>query len=331
LEPKPLNPTLFSFSPITRGNVFIIQSINPFREAGELISNKSGVGRVIIVVVVIAILALSIAAIYVLTLPNQIPDAPAYVGADTHYDERTVSLSWSEADGNGLDVTSYKIYRGTFPGYETLLMDLGTVLSYDDTTVTSGETYYYEVSAVNKIGEGPKSIEIAVTISTLPSAPRELVANLEGDQVTLTWLPPENDGGSPIFVYSIFRSNISGDYGGTPLAMVSELYYVNVLLDTTGDRFYIVKASNSIGSSPASNEVSVYIGQVTPIIIMTYEKNAGAPTGNYTFTVVAVTANDIKWTDITPVISGPASAALNIPNGGNVGAGDPCWFTYVTP
>jgi flagellin-like protein len=73
-------------------------------------------------------------------------------------------------------------------------------------------------------------------------------------------------------------------------------------------------------------------GQETPTITMTYQKNAGAPAGNYTFTVVGVTANDIKWTDITPVISGPAStAALNIPNAGNVGAGDPCWFTYVTP
>jgi archaeal type IV pilus assembly protein PilA len=70
-------------------------------------------------------------------------------------------------------------------------------------------------------------------------------------------------------------------------------------------------------------------GQETPTITMTYQKNTGS---NYTFTVVGVTANDIKWTDITPVISGPASgAALNIPNSGNVGAGDASWFTYVTP
>ena len=48
----------------------------------------------------------------------------------------------------------YNIYRGTASGAETLLTQVGNVTSYTDSTVTNGTTYFYEVSAVNAVGEG---------------------------------------------------------------------------------------------------------------------------------------------------------------------------------
>src|SRR5581483_10158931 len=93
------------------------------------------------------------------------PSAPASLTATPG--NAQVSLSWSAAADGGSTVTNYKVYRGTTSGGETLLTTLGSVLSYTDTGVTNGQTYYYKVSAVNSVGEGPKSAEASAT----PSAP----------------------------------------------------------------------------------------------------------------------------------------------------------------
>ena len=79
------------------------------------------------------------------------------------------SLSWTApASNGGVAITSYKVYRGTSSGSETLLTtggcsNLGAVLSCDDTGLTNGTKYYYKVSAVNSLGEGPQSTEASVT------------------------------------------------------------------------------------------------------------------------------------------------------------------------
>lgn len=76
-----------------------------------------------------------------------------------------VSLSWAApaADG-GSGITSYKIYRGASPGGETLLVNpAGTGTTYTDSAVTNGSTYYYQVSAVNAIGESARSNEASAT------------------------------------------------------------------------------------------------------------------------------------------------------------------------
>ncbi|HEY2080437.1 MAG TPA: PKD domain-containing protein [Streptosporangiaceae bacterium] len=82
-----------------------------------------------------------------------------------------VSLSWqAPASNGGVNITSYKVYRGTSPGNETLLTSggcsgLGAVLSCTDAGLTNGQVYYYKVSAVNALGEGAQSNEATATPS----------------------------------------------------------------------------------------------------------------------------------------------------------------------
>ncbi|MFW6142528.1 MAG: fibronectin type III domain-containing protein [Candidatus Saliniplasma sp.] len=77
-----------------------------------------------------------------------------------------IDLTWDvpNTDG-GRSITQYKIYRGTSSGDMTLLTEVSST-SYTDEDISEGETYYYEVSAVNSKGEGDTSEEASVTISS---------------------------------------------------------------------------------------------------------------------------------------------------------------------
>lgn len=73
-------------------------------------------------------------------------------------------LTWDAPSSAGTDsITNYKVSRGTTSGSETLLTTVGNVLTYTDSAVTAGDTYYYEVAAVTGIGTGPESNQASGT------------------------------------------------------------------------------------------------------------------------------------------------------------------------
>src|SRR5207302_19945 len=144
--------------------------------------------------------------------PTTAPGAPRDLGAVAG--DATVALAWSSPSSDGGSaITNYKVYRGTISGQLSLLATLPNVLSYTDSAVTNGQTYYYKVTAVNAVGEGPRSNEASGTPTsgqTVPSPPRQLNATPGEAQVTLTWLAPSSDGGSPITNFKIYQGTASG-------------------------------------------------------------------------------------------------------------------------
>jgi hypothetical protein len=79
-----------------------------------------------------------------------------------------VALTWSAPSNNGASaILNYRVYRRTASTSVTLLATLGNILSYNDSAVANGQTYYYTVTAVNSAGESPKSNEVYAT----PAAP----------------------------------------------------------------------------------------------------------------------------------------------------------------
>lgn len=73
-----------------------------------------------------------------------------------------VTLDWDAVT----DATSYNVYRGLSTGdlsSKTLLASALSATAYTDTNVTSGNTYFYQVTAENSDGESGGSAEVSVT------------------------------------------------------------------------------------------------------------------------------------------------------------------------
>jgi PKD repeat protein len=109
------------------------------------------------------------------------PDPPTGLTASPGNGQ--VSLSWTApANNGGVAISSYRVYRGTASGGETLVTSggcsgLGNVTSCTDTGLTNGQKYFYEVSAVNAIGEGNKSSEVTATPTSGTCPPAQLLGN----------------------------------------------------------------------------------------------------------------------------------------------------------
>ncbi len=186
--------------------------------------------------------------------PATTPSAPQTVTVNA--DDARVVLTWAApASTGGAAVTGYRVYRGTSAGGESLLATLGDVLTYADTAVTNGITYYYEISAVNAAGEGPVSSEVAGTPFTTPSAPQSLLATPGNAQVVLTWSAPTSTGGAAITGYRVLRGTSPG--GETLLATLGTVpTFVDTGLTNGVTYYYEVSATNAAGEGPHSIEVS---------------------------------------------------------------------------
>ena len=222
--------------------------------------------------------------------PATTPAAPQGLAASAG--DRQVSLSWSApASNGGSAITGYKIYRGTTSGSLALLDTIGTNTSYVAAGLTNGETYYFQVRAVNAVGDGALTTEVSATPTALvssPGSPQSLTPTAGNEQVSLSWSAPASDGGSPVLNYKIYSGTTSGSL--TLLATIgTNTTYVAAGL-TNGQTYYFqVSAVNVVGEGSRTSEVSA-----TPAT------TASAPTG---FAAVLGNTNvSLSWN--TPVSDG---------------------------
>jgi len=98
-----------------------------------------------------------------------VPSAPQNLQATAG--DSQVTLTWqAPASDGGSTITQYNIYRGPSSGSESFIGSVsGSTLTYTNTGLMNGVTYFYQVAAVNSIGESPRSNEASAT-PTAPSA-----------------------------------------------------------------------------------------------------------------------------------------------------------------
>ena len=151
---------------------------------------------------------------------NDIGEGPGVIVYETTFDmpgavedlsitssDGELNLFWSrpEYDG-GSPITLYHLYRGTSEDQMVHLTEVGPETTrYLDTPLMNGQSYHYRITAETDVGEGPMGPIVPATPKGPPGPPLNPEA-IHGDGlVELTWGPPEDDGGSTITGYKVFR------------------------------------------------------------------------------------------------------------------------------
>jgi fibronectin type III domain protein len=89
-----------------------------------------------------------------------LPSAPTGLAASAA--RRKVNLKWTQSTSSG--VTQNKVYRSTTSGGPyTLLATISATTAFSDTSVSSGRTYYYVVTAVTSAGQSGFSNQASAT------------------------------------------------------------------------------------------------------------------------------------------------------------------------
>ncbi len=193
---------------------------------------------------------------YIYSLWKSAPTPPQHLRVSIG--EGYVNLSWQPPeDDGGSPVVEYRIYRGKISGAEAYLCSvLPSETTYQD-AVSNERAYYYHLTAVNDIGESGKSNEARANMVGPPFPPKNLRVKLENGYANLTWAPPDEDGGSPVIEYRIYRG--SGKGAESYLASVngSTTRYLDYSVKSGNTYYYTVKAVNEVGESTSGEHVRV--------------------------------------------------------------------------
>jgi parallel beta-helix repeat protein len=183
--------------------------------------------------------------------------------------------SWTGSNYGEIPIKNYRVYRCSNIDFKyDLLAELGNVNTYNDTDVELGIQYYYNITAVNAVGEGQPGFAFA-RIPEPPSMPTNLTAEPNGNGLYLTWNMPEDDGGSQVIKFRIYRSM---ETGIEEFHLDLDNYNVNGYTDydvTAGITYYYrISASNRFYESDLSNEASALIQTFPGAPINVIAKNA---------------------------------------------------------
>ena len=178
-----------------------------------------------------------------------------------------VRLRWNRPAGNGGSPIIRYEYRYAVSGEEWSDWENVEARSSGVTVenLVNGQEYVFEARAVNALGKGPAETATAEPVSgagtgtggggdggpqeTVPSAPRNLLADAGDGQVKLTWDAPEDDGGSEI---TDCQYRINGRNPWTAIGSTDTTHTVTGLVNGTVYVFE-VRAVNRIGKSFSSN------------------------------------------------------------------------------
>ena len=154
-----------------------------------------------------------------------------------------ITLSWSSVSS----ATNYNVYRGTVTGdlsAKTLLSSNVTNASYTDTTAVIGNTYYYQVTAVNTAGESAPSNEVTAVSQSQTGGSIVLSGTSTGSQIVLSW-----SSVAGAVSYNVYRSTISSiitsktriatglpttTYGDAVVAAGTTYYYQVTAVNSSG-------------------------------------------------------------------------------------------------
>lgn len=225
---------------------------------------------------------------------QNLPAAPTGLRVTDENDYR-VEIAWNEVEG----AYYYNVYRatslnGTYESYATYRQSL----SFMDTGVQTGKTYYYKVSAINGVGEGPQSSAVSGTAktsggggSTTLSAPTGVTATAGSSTITIKW-----NAVSGADKYNVYRSTSSG---GTYNSIGSEYGTSHIDMSVSSGTTYYYKVAavasdGTVGNKSAAVSATVGGGGGTTTVAAPTNVNAVYMQGVHK---VQVTWNEVALCD----------------------------------
>ena len=133
--------------------------------------------------------------------PRALPTVPQNVQVAEGNHQLTITWGAPASDG-GSAVTAYRFFSG---GQQVAEVP-ATPRSFNPTGLTNGQTYSFQIAAVNAAGEGPKTSVVSGTPGTTPGAPQSLSATPGNGQVAVSWAAPADAGGRTVTSYRVYRN-----------------------------------------------------------------------------------------------------------------------------
>jgi fibronectin type 3 domain-containing protein len=191
------------------------------------------------------------------------PAAPTNLSAKS--DPITITLNWSTVTSNqsstGTGKTGpivYNVYRGNVgTGSVATKTQIASDLSnptYSDSSVVTGKTYYYQVTAKDSSGESAGSNEAQGSLSAI-FPPTNLTGVSGGGEIDLSWNAVQGSNS-----YNVYRGTQASGTIADKLKIatgLSSTTYVD--LNVIRGVFYYYQVTAVIGASESSgsNEISV--------------------------------------------------------------------------
>src|SRR3989441_2911192 len=170
------------------------------------------------------------------------------------------------------------------------------------TVKPSGSTTY---TITGTSGSASHSVNVAVTVLTVPSAPQNLVATAGNTQVTLAWSVSSSNGGATITGYNVYRATASNGEGTTPIATVTGTSYTDSGLTNGKTYYYKVTAINSVGESLASNEASATPQLPALSVSVTTDSQVYSKGSTATITVTVTSSTPVSGATVTLKVAPP--------------------------
>jgi autotransporter-associated beta strand protein len=158
-----------------------------------------------------------------------------------------VVLTWPSVIG----ASSYNVYCSTTNGGTYVKINSLTGTSYTNSSLNSGTTYYYVVTAVSSASESAYSIQVVATPSSAtPAAPSNLVVINDDGQAWISWNTVTNATS-----YNVYRSTTNGG----PYSLVGNSItpsYPDLGINDGTTYYYVVTAVSAVGEGASSTQVS---------------------------------------------------------------------------
>jgi hypothetical protein len=249
-------------------------------------------------------------------------DYPSAPGTPYKFDgtKSQITIRWtSPVNNGGVIIDRYNVYvkpngeSYTIEHTHLDMFNLEFTRQIDPEDI--GRTFYFQVTAVNEVGESPRTLAVGIIAGTVPTEAlnvRKVTADVS--QVTIAWDAPADNGGTLITTYHIYWDNavsygfvlLKSNVGAVNTWSTAGTVTASALIDGYLYRFAVV-AVNAIGQADMSEMVEIYAAQVPqqPNAPYMISQSATALTLGWTATAVSknggspVTSYKLYWNDPT--------------------------------